>query len=280
MAVLCFRKKTTVQKIEKWNSFWDSNKKALLKSELISEGSKFGFKPTTYANFFDHLDFSFKPISANEYLKIQALQLKEFVTEKNGFYTISTLVKVSPEQRDTFVKSASAKNNLIAIDRQQMNETFFSTLKTDFNSLVNYSFVAVILILFFFFRRIELVIVSCIPIALTGIVTAGIMGIFGIQMNIFSMIVCTLIFGHGVDFSIFMTSALQKEYTTGKNEIAIYRTSIILGGNHNNFRNWRYDFCQTSSVDFYIIGFFNWGFCGADYNIHLLPDSFQVIYFK
>jgi 1-acyl-sn-glycerol-3-phosphate acyltransferase len=216
------------QKIDQWNSFWDANKKQLLKSQLIAEGSKLGFKPTTYSNFYDHLDFDFKPISAQEYLKIQALQLKEFVTEKNGFYTISTLVKVTPQQRDVFVKSASAKNNLIAIDRQQMNETFFSTLKTDFNSLVNYSFVAVILILFFFFRRIELVIVSCIPIALTGIVTAGIMGVFGIQMNIFSMIVCTLIFGHGVDFSIFMTSALQKEYTTGKNEIAIYRTSIIL----------------------------------------------------
>ncbi|MBS7230409.1 1-acyl-sn-glycerol-3-phosphate acyltransferase [Flavobacterium psychroterrae] len=216
------------QKIDKWNSFWDSNKKQLLESQLIAEGSKLGFKPTTYNAFFDHLNFDFKPISAQEYLKIQALQLKEFVTEKNGFFTISTLVKVTSEQRDAFVKLASAKNNLIAIDRQQMNETFFSTLKTDFNSLVNYSFVAVILILFFFFRRLELVIVSCIPIALTGIVTAGIMGIFGIQMNIFSMIVCTLIFGHGVDFSIFMTSALQKEYTTGKNEIAIYRTSIIL----------------------------------------------------
>jgi len=216
------------QKIEQWNSFWNTNKKELLKSQLIAEGSKLGFKPTTYSLFFDHLDFDFKTISANDYLKIQALQLKEFVTEKNGFFTISTLVKVAPKQRDAFVKSATAKNNIIAIDRQQMNETFFSTLKTDFNSLVNYSFIAVILILFFFFRRIELVIVSCIPIALTGIVTAGIMGIFGIQMNIFSMIVCTLIFGHGVDFSIFMTSALQKEYTNGKNEIAIYRTSIIL----------------------------------------------------
>lgn len=216
------------EKIEQWNSFWNSEKKQSLKSGLIAEGAKLGFKPSTYSLFFDQLDFNFKPISTQDYLKVQALQLKEFVTEKNGFYTISTLVKVTPEQRDVFVKSASAKNNLIAIDRQQMNETFFSTLKTDFNSLVNYSFIAVILILFFFFRRIELVIVSCIPIALTGIVTAGIMGIFGIQMNIFSMIVCTLIFGHGVDFSIFMTSALQKEYTSGKNEIAIYRTSIIL----------------------------------------------------
>ncbi|OXA94404.1 1-acyl-sn-glycerol-3-phosphate acyltransferase [Flavobacterium hercynium] len=216
------------QKIEQWNSFWDAHKKQLLQSQLISEGTKLGFKPSTYTAFYEHLNFDFKPITAADYLKIQALQLHEFVTEKNGFYTISTLVKVTPQQRDGFVKAALTKENVIAIDRQQMNETFFSTLKTDFNSLVNYSFIAVILILFFFFRRIELVIVSCIPIALTGIVTAGIMGIFGIQMNIFSMIVCTLIFGHGVDFSIFMTSALQKEYTTGKNEIAIYRTSIIL----------------------------------------------------
>src|SRR6218665_3088876 len=217
-----------VEKIKKWNSFWTPQKKQFIKSELVAEGSKLGFKPTTYELFFDHLDFDFKPVSAAEFLKIKALQLQEFITDKNGFYTVSTLVKVAPEQRDAFVKSASTKENVIAIDRQQMNETFFSTLKTDFNSLVNYSFVVVILILFFFFRRIELVIISCIPIALTGIVTAGIMGIFGIQMNIFSMIVCTLIFGHGVDFSIFMTSALQKEYSTGVNEIAVYRTSIIL----------------------------------------------------
>ena len=216
------------EKIAKWNSFWDTNKKQLLQSQLIAEGSKLGFKPTTYTSFFEHLNTHFKPVSADDYLKIQTLQLHEFVTERNGFFTISTLVKVTPQQRDAFVKLAESKPNLITIDRQQMNETFFSTLKTDFNSLVNYSFIAVILILFFFFRRIELVIVSCIPIALTGIVTAGIMGIFGIQMNIFSMIVCTLIFGHGVDFSIFMTSALQKEYTNGKNEIAVYRTSIIL----------------------------------------------------
>ncbi|MBE8724916.1 1-acyl-sn-glycerol-3-phosphate acyltransferase [Flavobacterium hungaricum] len=216
------------QKIAKWNSFWDTNKKTFLKSELIVQGAKLGFKPTTYDAFYEQLNQNFKPISAQEYLKIQALQLQEFVSEKNGFYTISTLIKLAPEQRDAFVKSVEKKQNVIAIDRQQMNETFFSTLKTDFNSLVNYSFIAVILILFFFFRRVELVLVSCIPIALTGIVTAGIMGIFGIQMNIFSMIVCTLIFGHGVDFSIFMTSALQKEYTSGVNEIAIYRTSIIL----------------------------------------------------
>lgn len=216
------------QRIAKWNRFWSQEKKATLVSGLVSEGAKIGFKPTTYQAFFNHLDADFKPIAFEDYAQMNALQLREFVSEKNGFYTISTLVKVANDQRDRFVKSAKKLPNLVVIDRQQMNETFLGELKTDFNSLVNYSFIAVILILFFFFRRIELVIVSCIPIVITGVVTAGIMGIFNIQFNIFSSIVCTLVFGHGVDFSIFMTSALQKEYTNGKNEIAIYRTSIIL----------------------------------------------------
>ncbi|TDE31727.1 glycerol acyltransferase [Flavobacterium ranwuense] len=216
------------KRIDTWNSFWDENKKADLRRDLISEGTKFGFEPSTHHVFFEHLNKTFKPIAFEEYAQLNALQLKEFVTKKNEFFTISTLVKVSNDQRDAFVKSVSSEPHLVVIDRQQMNETFLGELKTDFTTLVNYSFIAVVLILFLFFRRIELVIISCIPIVITGVVTAGIMGVFNIQLNIFSVIVCTLIFGHGVDFSIFMTSALQKEYTNGKNEIAIYRTSIIL----------------------------------------------------
>lgn len=216
------------QKIARWNTFWSENKKTDLVSGLVSEGAKIGFKPETYQRFFDRLNQPFRPISFDDYSKLQALQLHEFVTEKNGFYTIATVVKVSNDKRDAFVKFAQTQPEIVAIDRQQMNETFLGNLKNDFSRLVNYSFIAVILILFFFFRRIELVLVSCIPIAVTGIVTAGIMAIFDIQLNVFSSIVCTLVFGHGVDFSIFMTSALQKEYTDGKNEIAIYRTSIIL----------------------------------------------------
>lgn len=216
------------QKIEKWNHFWTPEKKSKLTSALIAKGAKIGFKPTTYQAFFDRLNKPFRPISFNDYSALDVLQLKEFVTQKNGFYTVATLVKVQNEKRDDFVKYAEKIPDVVTIDRQQMNETFLGNLKTDFMRLVNYSFIAVILILFVFFRRIELVLVAAIPIAITGIVTSGIMAIFGIELNVFSSIVCTLVFGHSVDFSIFMTSALQKEYTDGKNEIVIYRTSIIL----------------------------------------------------
>lgn len=221
-------KEEQLKKIQQWNSFWTAEKKQFVKSNLISSGSSLGFKPETHQSFYDLLDKKFNPIGFSEYASMKALFLNEFVTEKSGFYTISSVAKVSNEQRDNFVKKMDAHKEVITIDRQQMNETFLGKLRDDFNDLINYSFIAVIVILFIFFRRIELVIVSTIPIVVTGVVTAGIMSIFDIQLNIFSLIVCTLIFGHGVDFSIFMTSALQKEYSTGKNEMKTYRISIIL----------------------------------------------------
>jgi hypothetical protein len=216
------------EKLKLWNTFWTENKKQFVQNALVSNGNSIGFKPTMHQGFYDLLNKKFQLLSFDNYKELSALYLDEFVASKNGFYTITSVAKVSDTQRDKFVNSIVSKSNVLAIDRQQMNETFLGKLRDDFNSLVNYSFIAVILILFVFFRRAELVIVSTIPIVLTGVVTAGVMWFFNIQLNIFSTIVCTLIFGHGVDFSIFMTSALQKEYTTGKNEMPTYRTSIIL----------------------------------------------------
>jgi uncharacterized protein len=215
-------------KINKWNSFWSEERKSNLKNNFIEAGKAYGFKPETHQLFYELLNKDFQTISIKDYNNLKALFLEEFVSEKNQFYTISSVVKVSTEQRNDFVSTIEKNKSYIAIDRQHMNETFLGKLKSDFSSLINYSLIAVFVILFLFFRRIELAILSALPIIVTGIVTAGAMVFFDIQLNIFSTIVCTLIFGIGVDFSIFMTSALQKEYTTGQDVLASYRTSILL----------------------------------------------------
>lgn len=216
------------KKIDLWNTFWKNKDKKSIESILVNAGSEVGFKPETHQEFYKLLQKDFKPIEIEAYKKLNLLHLDEFISEKDGFYTVTSLVKIDKSKRDAFVNYIDTQKQCISIDRQNLNETFLGRLVEDFNNLINYSFIAVVLILFVFFKRIELVILSVIPIALTGLVTAGLMNLFGIQLNIFSTIVCTLIFGHGVDFSIFMTSALQHQYTTGNSDMRIYRTSIIL----------------------------------------------------
>lgn len=216
------------QKIQFWNRFWDSAKKEKLKHDLIQEGKHIGFKANAYEPFFDLLQQQFNPIDLAAYQQLNSGIFSEYVNEKNRFYSISTIIKIPENERDRIVASINKSEKHLVIDRKEMNETFLGELVNDFNSLINYSFIAIFIILWISFKRIELVLVSMIPIVLTGFVTAGLMGLFHIEFNIFSTIVCTLVFGHGVDFSIFMTAALQKEYSTGRDEMPAYRTSILL----------------------------------------------------
>ncbi|ROH96342.1 hypothetical protein BCF50_3544 [Chryseobacterium daecheongense] len=215
------------KKIEIWEKFWE-NKKDHTISELVSNGIQFGFNSSAFSQFNEVLSKEYSTLSLQDYEKIKALQVSEFLSSENGFYTVSNVVKVDEKKRDAFIKDIEKKHDALAIDRQQMNENFLGLLKRDFNTLINYSLLAIILTIIVFFRNFELTVLTMFPIVLTGIVTAGILYFLGLELNIFSTVVCTLVFGVGDDFSIFLTKAMQKEHTTGKNELPTYRISIIL----------------------------------------------------
>lgn len=53
-------------------------------------------------------------------------------------------------------------------------------------------------------------------------------GLLGIEFNIFNIIICSFIFGLGVDYSIFITNGLLTEYRTGERILPTNKTSIIL----------------------------------------------------
>jgi 1-acyl-sn-glycerol-3-phosphate acyltransferase len=163
-----------------------------------------------------------------EYEKVNSFFLDEFAARKNGFHTISTLVKLSEKNRDAFIEKIETKQDIIVIDRKRTNEALLGSLKSKFAGLVDYSFIAIFLVLLIGFKRIELVAVSIFPVVVSWIITAGIMGLAGLEFNIVNIIVCTLIFGIGVDYSIVMTLALQKEFTFPVRELPTYRTSILL----------------------------------------------------
>ncbi|PWN67001.1 glycerol acyltransferase [Chryseobacterium phosphatilyticum] len=215
-------------KIKEWKAFWSQNKKSQTLSELVSNGTRFGFNSSAFDNFNETLNKNYSTLQLKEYQKVKALQISEFLNNEKGFYTVSNVVKVSENKRDSFIKDVEKKHDAIAIDRQQMNENFLGLLKRDFSTLINYSLLAIILTIIIFFRNFELTVLTMFPIVLTGVVTAGILYFLGLELNIFSTVVCTLVFGVGDDFSIFLTQAMQKEHTKGKNELPTYRTSIIL----------------------------------------------------
>ncbi len=220
--------RTQQQKIEAWRLFWDIPKIDSLKNNLIASGSELGFKPTAFSQFYALLDADFKPMPLSEIGAIQSFSMDDYVvTDENGT-TITSLIKVNDADAATVRKQFKDVPNTLLIDRQNVNETFLGNLKNDFNRLLGYSLIVVLLILYLFYRSFTLTLITGIPIFVTWFLTVGIMGLLHIEFNIFNIIICSFIFGLGVDYSIFMTNGLLTEYRTGEKTLSNHKTSIIL----------------------------------------------------
>ncbi|MDH7446728.1 1-acyl-sn-glycerol-3-phosphate acyltransferase [Aquimarina sp. 2201CG14-23] len=216
------------EKIKLWNEFWTDQRKDSITNLLKQKGSLIGFKPETFTQFYNALNVEVSPIGFNTYKQIKELYLDEFVTDQENFATVVSAIKVDHEDADNINASLSKIPNTVVIDRKQLNETLLGNLKNDFNSLIGYSLIAVVLLLLIFYRDPMLTLLTALPIAITWVITLGVMKILGIDFNIFNVIISTFIFGLGVDYSIFITNGLVKEFTYGVKELSTYKTSILL----------------------------------------------------
>jgi 1-acyl-sn-glycerol-3-phosphate acyltransferase len=216
------------EKIAKWKAFWTPNRIETLRNQLISKGKKYGFKDNTFLPFYQKLEdeYSTENLTENEILK--NLFLDEFVKEEKGMVTITSVLKTENPNLENLIKDFSKLENTLVIDRKHLQETFLANLETDFNKLFFISSIVVFIVLFMFFRSLELTLITNIPIFAGWFVTLGMMGLFGLDFNAFNIIITTLIFGLGVDYSIFITRGLVEKYTYGKDEMPAFKSGIIM----------------------------------------------------
>ncbi len=225
---LIHSKENQQQRIDIWKRFWQPDIIRATTENLIESGNDLGFKPTTFKDFYSLLQADFKPLLLDDYKVVKSFDVDDFIVEDENGTTVTSLVKIGNTHMDTIRSTFKNSPNTLLIDRQQVNETFLGSLKNDFNSLIGYSLIVVLLILFLFYKRFSLTLVTSIPIFLTWFLTVGIMGLFHIEFNIFNIIICSFIFGLGVDYCIFITNGLFTEYRTGEKTLATHKTSIIL----------------------------------------------------
>lgn len=228
IGTLAHSQKTQNKKISLWRQFWTTEKITSLQDNMIRSGNDLGFKPRTFDGFYTFLTTKFEPLKIEELKAMNMIPLDDYIKTVDGFTTINTLMKLDSTQIAFINKTFNKVPNTILIDRQSINETFLGNLKNDFNRLLGYSVLVVLLILLLYYRSFSLTLVTALPIFLTWFITVGIMGLLNIQFNIFNIIISTFIFGLGVDYSIFVTNGLLAELKTSERVMPTHRTSIIL----------------------------------------------------
>lgn len=218
-----------VEKIKIWNAFWTPEKVESLQNQMISEGKNYGFKENTFQPFFAKLNEVYSPENLSENDLLKNLFLDEFLSNEKDLTTITSIIKTDNSDPEKLINELSAQNeNVLVIDRKHLSETFLSNLEADFNKLFFISSIVIFVILLLFFRSLELTLITNIPIFVGWFVTLGMMGLFGLNFNAFNIIITTLIFGLGVDYSIFVTRGLIEKYTYGEDELPAFRSGILM----------------------------------------------------
>jgi uncharacterized protein len=215
-------------RIQRWNDYWTPGKKAAVKESIANAAFRDGFKASAFDGFSNWLAKEFKPAGPDELPGLTSLFLKPYISEGKQMATVTTILKVRQEDKPLLYDALKEEKSSFIFDKQFLTSTFMDILNTDFNKLVFISLLIVFMVLLVSYGRIELALISFIPMFLSWIWTLGIMGLFGMKLNIFNMIITSFVFGLGVDYALFSIQGMLQKYKYGHDDTNSYRTSVLM----------------------------------------------------
>ncbi len=226
--ILLLSKEKQKAQLERWHSFWNKKGIDATVKNISLAGEINHFKNNAFTSFYQTLTKPYSLISDSEIKLVQEIFLGNLISQQNGQTSLVSICKVDQSKKADFFTILKSSPDLLVLDKQFFTNKFFEVLKDDFTKLINYSMVVVFLIVLLFWGRIELALITFIPIVLSWQWTIGLMGVFDVHFNIFNIIICTFIFGLGIDYSIFLTQGLINNHKYGSRSVLPYKISILL----------------------------------------------------
>ena len=206
------------QKIERWNEFW-KNRKQNFERDFNQLSEKQGFNKGVFGNFNEIINKNYEVQDFEYFAPIYKNMGENYFSITNNEVLIYTTTQDIPP-----VLSPS----VFTFDDTSIATKMVDSLSADFNNVLYICGFVVFVFLFLSFGRIELAILTFIPLTVAWIWILGLMNVFDLRFNIVNIILATFIFGQGDDYTIFVTEGLIHEYTYRKKMLASFKKSIIL----------------------------------------------------
>lgn len=217
------------QRIDAWREFWSKHKVALLQG-LHSAAPAYGFSADAFNGFESILNANYKVQPISHFEPLTSMLLANSFSDVTGNCSVVDVLHVA---KGDVVDVKTRLNSEIgskgyAFDFMGMNSAIANSLSDNFNYIGFACGFIVFAFLWISMGRLELSLLSFLPMALGWIWILGIMQLCGMQFNIVNIILATFIFGQGDDYTIFMTEGLIDEYAYKKKVLPSYKNSIVV----------------------------------------------------
>ena len=217
---------TQKYRAEKWTQFWNDKKENTLLS-FENSCENLGLNFSSFDNFYQLLDRNFKTDSS-DFSIIKKLLLSDYLIETPERSAIITLLYPSEDIEQILNSPLAQIKNTIMFNRNMSNKSMIELLYSDFSFVLWFCAILVFVFLLASFGRIELTLLTILPMVLGWFWILGLMVIFDIQFNIVNIILATFIFGLGDDYAINMLEGLMNDYTHKKRLSVSYKVAVIL----------------------------------------------------
>lgn len=216
-------------KIKRWLQFWTPEKQAQFKNDFTQVAAELGLKSEAFTTFLQSIEQTPSLMDDSSRAFINRTFLSDFIKkEESGAISIISSIKAPKANTLKVSEYISTHTQAVVIDKQFIATKLLSVVTDNFNQILLSCSLMVFLVLLISYGRIELTLITFIPMLISWVWILGFMALFGIEFNIVNIIISTFIFGLGDDYSIFMMEGLQDEYATGKKNLTSYKTAILL----------------------------------------------------
>lgn len=214
-------------RLKAWKLYWANQPLDSIRSNLVKSGNDVGFNPEVFDQFDTLIQHTYTSIDPN--LESQLSMLTDpFISKGEDGYTVMQIVHTSSGNGNSVIQALTPHPKTLVFDRQGVTGQMMEWVRKDFTFITWVTSILVFVALLLIYGRIELALITFIPMVISWIWILGIMGLFNVQFNMVNVILSTFIFALGDDFCIFTTDGLQKKYTYGKEQSRSVSVSIAL----------------------------------------------------
>ncbi len=214
------------KRITRWNEFWAQHRAATL-SYVEQSAEKCGFRSGAFAQFESLLAYEFTPCAYTEADISGIPVISEWINSSANDASLLCRIALETEQKAKVYAKLDKFDSTAVIDRGYFSSKMVESTSDDFNYILWVSSMIVFLALLLSYGRIELTLLTFLPMAVSWVIILGIMALCDIKFNIVNIILATFIFGIGDDFSIFIMDGLLQEYKNGKQMLGAHKTAIF-----------------------------------------------------
>lgn len=218
--------------IARWNKLFSSENRRIMIDAINLITKRYNLPSESFINYVNSLPRAIKnenKVNLDSYPDfLKDGLLRNSLIFSDSLWIASVPVIAHSDSSWSEIDSLSRKIGIVSVNDDVLGFRIVVLIKEAFIKSAYLIPIVIVLIIFLMLRNFKSVVQVFIPTLFSAGLTLGIMGIFGIKVNIVTMMVFAFIFGLGIDYALLMYYMSKKELAESKDYISHGASSVTV----------------------------------------------------